>query len=81
MDKYINHFPSKEKVENLAKTNPPTPQEYKTIDVIMSNGFISVIKKEDGTYAIRNESTGHEEGCYLREEDAIGFYNDLISEK
>ena len=80
MEEKYNFLPSKEDVDKLAKTNQPTPSRYKTVDVIKSNGFVSVIKKEDGSYAIRNETVGNENGCYLREEDALRFYDDLITE-
>lgn len=81
MNEFLDRLPSKEEVEKLAKANLPAPGNFKTVDIVRSNSFISVIKKEDGTYAIRNETTGEENGCYLIEEDAIGVYNDLIAEK
>lgn len=51
-----NHgnFPSKEEFDKLAETILPNPYNIKTDEIIRSNGFKSVIKKEDGTYFIKD---------------------------
>lgn len=51
MNEFLDRLPSKEEVEKLAKANLPAPGNFKTVDIVRSNSFISVIKKEDGTYA------------------------------
>ncbi|MBP3833514.1 MAG: hypothetical protein ILA03_06115 [Bacteroidaceae bacterium] len=72
---------SKEQFDEYLNAEVPNPQSFKTIDVIESNDCISLIKKEDGTFALRDETTGKENGSFLTKEEAVNFYKDLISEK
>lgn len=71
----------KERFEEMVNVEKPNPNKVRTTDTIKSNGFVSVIKKADGTFALRDETTGKENGRFLTIDEAEGTYDDLNSEK
>ncbi len=72
---------NKKRFEELVNVEGPNPNEIRTTDIIMSNGRISLIKKEDGTFSLRNEYTGIENCGFLTQGEAEETYNDLICEE
>ena len=70
---------NKERFDELNQVDSPKPNEVKTVDVIKSNGHLSLIKKEDGTFALRDEITGKENGRFLTKIEAEGTYDDFNS--
>lgn len=73
--------PDKDVVLDLSKFEIPSPKVSSTEDIIKSNGFISLIKKSDKTFALRNETSGEENGHFLTREDAEATYNEIVSEE
>lgn len=71
----------KEFFDELLNASVPSPKELITTDVPESNGWHSLIKKEDGTYSIRNETSHEEYGHYLTKEEAFEVYTDIIEEE
>ena len=69
-----------EKFKRLSNVDTPHPNNYKTEEVVESNGHYSLLLKEDGTYSIRNENTGQENGCFLTKQEALESYEDIVND-
>ena len=69
-----------EKIKRLSNVDTPHPENCRTVEVIESNGHVSLLLKEDGTYCFRNETTGQENGRYLCEQEAWKIYEDIDNE-
>lgn len=69
-----------EKFKRLSNVDIPHPENCKTVKVVDSNGRISLLLKEDGTYCFRNENTGQENGCYLCEQIAREIFKDMAND-
>lgn len=67
--------------EEMVNVEKPAPNEVMTTDIILSDGFVSIIKKEDGTFALKDETTETESGRFLTLKEAEGTYHDFIRKK
>ncbi len=65
----------------LSNVDTPHPENYRTEETIESNGHFSLLLKEDGTYCLRNEFTGQENGRFLTEQEAKGFLTSIIDDE
>lgn len=71
----------KETFNELLNASVPSPKERITTAVLESNGWHSLIKKEDGTFAIRNETSHEEYGHFLTKEEAFEEYTEITMEE
>lgn len=70
-----------DKIKKLFSVDSPSPKDVETVAVIQTNGHFSILKKKDGTFCLRNESTGQENGCFLTEQDAKAVFDEIISDE
>ena len=64
----------------MVNVEKPTPNEVGTTGIIKSNRFVSLVKKGDNTFALRDETTGNEDGRFLTINEAEDTFDDLNSE-
>ena len=73
-------YSGKKRFDYLSNIELPSPNHEMTKEICASDGHISVVAKSDGTFALRNEITGEENGHFLRKEEALQAFNDITSE-
>ena len=69
------------KFKRLSNVESPCPKRLNTVDTIESNGHYSILKKEDGTFCLKNEQTGDENGSFLTKIDAKAFLTSIIDDE
>lgn len=69
-----------EKIKNLFNAVIPSPENVKTEDTIRSNGKITLLKKIDGTYCLKDEFSGCQKGHFLTKDEAIKNWEDLVND-
>ena len=78
--KYDKDFMDKIKFKNLLDAQLLSPEDVPTCKILQTNGRISLIEKEDGTYCLRNENSGDENGHFRTYNEALENWKDIIED-
>lgn len=70
-----------EKIRKFFKSSLPSPKDLITEEILESNGRISILKKADGTFCLRNEITNDENGHFLTIEDAKANWIEIVTDE
>lgn len=68
------------RIKELFETSTSSPEDVVTEEILYSNGRISLLKKSDGTYCLRNEYMGCEHGHFLTGTDAREHWEDMVAD-
>lgn len=68
----------KNELKELFNASIPSPKEISTDEILLSNGRISLLKKTDGTFCLKNEIVGCQHGHFLTKKEAEEYWKEIV---